>query len=86
MGIFLNVQGQLTPQSMVQSGRNSNLSELLCMSSLPASMIRIGWKKPRKCGDTVFSIITLMKLSVAMETRVLIRSGPKPNAAFPLTQ
>ena len=28
-------------------------------------------------------IITLYELSVAMGTRVLIRSGPKPNAAFP---
>ena len=36
-----------------------------------------------KSGDIVFSIITLWELSVAMETRVLIRSGPKPNAAFP---
>ena len=31
-----------------------------------------------------FPIITLWELSVTMETRVLIRSGPKPNAAFPL--
>ena len=28
---------------------------------------------------TFFPIITLWELSVAMETRVLIRSGPKPN-------
>ena len=34
-------------------------------------------------GDTDFSIITLLELSVAMETRVLFRSGPKPNEAFP---
>ena len=33
MGNFSDVQGQLTPQSVVQSGRNSNLSELL--SELP---------------------------------------------------
>ena len=42
MGIFSDVQGQLTPQSVVQSSRNSNSSELSCMSSLPASMKRIG--------------------------------------------
>ena len=36
---------------------------------------------------TTFSpIITLWELSVAMDTRVLIRSGPKPNAAFPPPQ
>ena len=34
--------------------------------------------------DTTFPpIITLWELSVAMDTRVLIQSGPKPNAAFP---
>ena len=31
-------------------------------------------------------IITLWDLSVAMDTRVPIRSGPKPNAAFSLPQ
>ena len=31
----------------------------------------------------IFPIITLWELSVAMDTRVPIRSGPKPNAAFP---
>ena len=48
MGIFSDVQGQLTPQAVVQSGRNSNLSELSCMLSLPASMKRIGWKTAEK--------------------------------------
>ena len=31
----------------------------------------------------VFPIVSLWELSVAMETRVLIRPGPKPNATFP---
>ena len=35
---------------------------------------------------TIFPIITLWELSVAMDTRVLIRSGPKPNASFPPAQ
>ena len=34
----------------------------------------------------IFPILTLWELSVAMATRVLIRSGPKPNAAFPPAQ
>ena len=33
MGNFLDAQGQLTPSSVVRSGRNSNSSEILCMSS-----------------------------------------------------
>ena len=48
MKIFSDVQGQLTLQSVVRSGRNSNSSELSCMSSLPASMKRIGRKTAEK--------------------------------------
>ena len=48
MGIFSDVQGQLTPQSVVRAGRNSNSSELSCMSSLPASKKRIEWKTGEK--------------------------------------
>ena len=32
MGIFLDAQGQLTPQSLVKSGQNSNSSEILWLS------------------------------------------------------
>ena len=35
MGIFPDAQGQLTPQSLVRSGRILNSSEMLWMSSLP---------------------------------------------------
>ena len=86
MGIFSDVQGQFTPQSVVPAGRNSNSSELSCMSSLPARMKKIREKQLRKSGDTVFSIITLWELSVATETRVLIQYGEKLNAAFPPPQ
>ena len=41
MGIFTDAQGQLTPQSLVRSGLISNLSEMLWMFSLPASMKKI---------------------------------------------
>ena len=41
MGIFTDIQGQLTPQSLVRSGQISNSSEMLWMSSLPASMKKI---------------------------------------------
>ena len=34
----------------------------------------------------VFPIVRLWELSVAMETRVLIRPGPKPNTTFPPPQ
>ena len=45
---FLDAQRHLIPQSVVQSGQNSNLSEILCMSSLPASVKRIGSKAIKK--------------------------------------
>ena len=79
---FLDTQGQLTPYSVVRSGRNLNSSEILCMSSLPASIKRI----ETKGGDIVFPIISQWELSVAMETRVLIQSAPNPYAAFPPPQ
>ena len=43
-------------------------------------------KQPRKAGDIIFSIISQRGLSIAMETRVLIQSAPKPYAAFPPPQ
>ena len=48
MGNFLDAQGQLTLYPVVPSGRNSNSSEILCMSSLPASIKRIGSKATKK--------------------------------------
>ena len=41
MGIFPDVRGQLTPQSLVRSGQILSSSEMLLMSSLPASMKKI---------------------------------------------
>ena len=41
MGIFSDAQGQLTLQSMVESGLSWNSSEILWLSSLPAKMIKI---------------------------------------------
>ena len=48
MGTFSDFQGQLIPQSVVQSSRNSNSSELSCISSLPASMKRIRYNTAEK--------------------------------------
>ena len=44
MGIFPDLPGQLTPQSLVRSGRISNSSEMLLMFSLPVSMKKIQLK------------------------------------------
>ena len=41
MGIFPDAQGQLTPQSLVESGQISNSIEILLISLLSASMKKI---------------------------------------------
>ena len=41
-GFFSDAKGLLAPQSVVESRRISNSSELSCMALLPASMKRIG--------------------------------------------
>ena len=86
MGNFLDAQGQLTLYSVVWSGRNSNLAEILCMSSLPASMKWIGSKATEKRCRHNFPHYKSMGASVAMDTRVLIQSASKYYAAFPHPQ
>ena len=52
MGIFPDAQGQLTPRSLVRSGRISNSSEMLWMFSLPTSMKKIRSKmKALECSQ-----------------------------------
>ena len=52
MGIFPDAQGQLTPQSLVRSGRILNSSEMLWMFSLPESMKKIRSKmKALECSQ-----------------------------------
>ena len=59
MGIFQDAQGQLTPQSLVRSGRISNLSEMLWMSLLPANMKKIGSKiEALECSQHYTSIFS----------------------------
>ena len=41
-GDFKDAQSHLTPKGVVRSGRNSNRSEILCLSSLLASLIKVG--------------------------------------------
>ena len=86
MGIFSDTQGQLTRQSVVRAGRNS-LFRALMHVIITCKYEKNRMKNRREKVETPFSsITTLWELSVAMETRVLIRSDLKPNAAFPPTQ
>ena len=86
MGIFPDAEGQLTPQSLVRSGRISNLFEMLCMFLLPASMKKIQSKmKALECSQH-FPHYNPMGAIRCHGHQIPIRSGPKPNAAFPPPQ
>ena len=62
MGIFPDAQGQLTPQSLVRSGRISNSSEMLWMFSLPARMKKIRSKiEALECSQHYTSIFQTRK-------------------------
>ena len=62
MGIFPDAQRQLTPQSLVRSGRISTSSEMLWMSSLPASMKKIRSKmKALECSQHYTSLFQMRK-------------------------
>ena len=86
MGIFPNAQTQLTHKSFVGYCPISNPSKNLLLPLLLAKIEKNQSKMKELEWSQVFPIITLWELSVAMETKVLFRSGPKPYAANPLTQ
>ena len=44
MGIFSDAQGQLTPQPIIESGRNSNSVETLWLSLFPVRMKKVRLK------------------------------------------
>ena len=61
MGIFSDPQGQLAPQSLVESGHNSNSSGILWFSSLPASMKKI--KSKMKALECLQDYMTFFRCS-----------------------
>ena len=80
---FFGTKGQVTPNRMVQSRPNSNFAEILCLSWLPASLLKIRSKMKTLSFDNIFPITSLWKILIAIETRVLSWSAPNPFAAFP---
>ena len=82
MGNFLDAQGQLTPWSEVRSGRNSNSSKILCMSSLPASIKRIGSKSTDKRWRHRFPNYKSMGAFCCHGNQSFDPICPKPYAAF----
>ena len=61
-GIFPDAQGQVTPQSVVGSGRHSNSSETLLLLLLPAKIKKIQLKmKAQKWPQDYMSIFQILK-------------------------
>ena len=83
---FSDAQGQLTHKSFVGYCPISNHSKILWLSLLPARIKKNQSKMKKLEWSQVFPIITLWELSVAMETKVLIRSALKPNSVNPPPQ
>ena len=74
MGIFSDVQGRLTPQPVIREGRNSNSSELSCMSSLPASMKRIRSRLSEKKWRPGFSHYKPMEIFSEVQGQLTLQS------------
>ena len=85
-GFFLDAQGQLTPLSGVRSCRNWNSSEILCMSSLPASIKRIKSKTTDKRRRNCFPHYKSMGTFCCPGSQSFDPICPKSNAAFPPPQ
>ena len=45
---FFTTQGHVTPKWLIRSGHNSNLSEILCQSLLPVSLMEIEFRVTKK--------------------------------------
>ena len=82
MDFFSDAEGQLTQQVVVGSAKFLTRPRFQACPRYLQVQKGLDEKLARKIGDTVFSIITLSELSVAMETRVLNQSESKLNAAF----
>ena len=82
---FSDAQGQITLELVVVSGRNLNLSKLLCMSSLPARIRMIESKmKELECSQD-FSHYKSMGIFPDAQGQLtpqsLVESGPNSNLA-----
>ena len=81
---FSDAQGQITLESIVVSGRNSNSSRLSCMSLLPARMEMIESKMKRLERSQRFSHYKSMGNFPDAQGQIipqfLLRSGRMPNS------
>ena len=86
MGKFFIAQGQVTLKRMNWPGPNSNLTEILCLSRIPANLEELRLKLKALPPGQHFPIISLWDLFVAMVTTVLNKPVPKVYAVKSPTQ
>ena len=81
---FPTTQGHVTPKWLIRPGRNSNLSEILCLSSLPVSLMEIGViVMEKKCRHHFLHYKSMGKKFRAQKRispKWIIRSGPNSNS------
>ena len=85
MGIFPDAQGQLTPQSLVRSGRISKSSEMLWMFSLPESMMKKRSKMKALEWSQAFSHFNPMGAICCHRNQSSNPIWPKTYCSFPPT-
>ena len=83
---FSDAQGQLTPQSVVGSGRTSNSSKLSCMSSLPVSINKIRSKTAEKKWQHQFSHYNPMGATSCHGNKTFYAIWPKTICSLSHTQ
>ena len=84
MGKSFVAQGQVTPQLMVRTGQKSNSSEILWLSSLPASLTKIQSKKKALSSEQHFLHYKYKGKIFVNQGQVtpkpIVRSVPKSNS------
>ena len=74
---FFTTQGHVTPEGLVRYGRNLNLSEILCLSSLPVSLMTTEFVVTEKRWRHNFPIRSQWKCSRANNSIVISLTRPK---------
>ena len=77
--LILDAQGHLTPKGVVRSGRISNSSKILCLSSLPASLTMIGSKLKALAWRDRFPYCKSMGAFCSMATSLMKKKQPFPH-------
>ena len=74
---FFTTQGHITPKWLIRSSHNSNLSEILCLSSLPVSLMETEFIVTEKRWKHHFPIQSRWECSRAINSAVKSSTWPE---------